>query len=1013
MTGSIKISARILLGLSCVPMVATSATVRFQQGVDGYSRTADTDVRLDQSTISFGTAASVRADNDNPIAHGLLRFDNIVGVGPGQIPPNATISSATLTLRTINQGDPVWFHRMLVPWEETNTWNTLSTSGGGLQADDIEMVANPDFTFSPVSPVPRVDSFDVAASIQGWVTGTFPNYGWGITNQGTDGWLFDSSENGILANRPMLEVIFFAPPQSIEIVSHPAHAIVTEGDDVTLAVVVRGSDPVYQWFKDGGPIPDATNSTHSIPLARRSDEGVYVVSVHNDISGPVFSSNAVLRVLQGEPPFVMCAYGTNDTLTIFLVFSEIVTNATDPSNYSVFPADGPSEQLIVASAIHPGGATQGSTVVLTLDPNSPIVLGRWYSLGVGGVFDRFGDPIDSGVETPIALYARSAFAISDPHPWRYNDSGLNLSNAWRQTSFDDSSWSSGLPLFGFETAALPEPLRTPLSFTNGLGDRIITYYFRTQFNSFRSGSGVLRFRTVLDDAAAIYLNGTEIFRIRLPTGPIDYMTQGVGVVGDAVYEGPFTVCVSNLLSGDNVLAVEVHQSGPNSADLVFGMELFSMSPMPGECFFVRQPTNQVVEVGRSATFSVENTCAEPWWSYQWYKDGTPILGATNRTYTIDPVLRRDDGLYWVVITADGPYAFQSPAARLTVYSCCPPAVIAVYATNGTIVLQFNEETINGRDLSNLFINAADDSHILALSSGMYSSGTNYGAVLLLKIDPGTPMHPDTPYNIYLEDIEDRFGNVISPQTWPIALFPSSLIRLDASQQWGYDTSGRDLSNTWYRVEYDDSSWPTGLPLFDARRVRIDELNGQPVRTMTTLSNSASTAQLPTHYFRTQFKYSGPASNTVCVRPFIDDGAVYYVNGREIVRVGMPPSGPVQYGTLANRTIGNANFEGPFYVRVTNLVSGTNVLAVEVHQSSLTSADLTFGTEFGLLLTSPRPRLRIALSANGTEIVLTWNGSAVLERSGILRPAEWSEVEGAVSGHTVPLSGSKFFRLRDP
>ena len=120
-----------------------------------------------------------------------------------------------------------------------------------------------------------------------------------------------------------------------------------------------------------------------------------------------------------------------------------------------------------------------------------------------------------------------------------------------------------------------------------------------------------------------------------------------------------------------------------------------------------------------------------------------------------------------------------------------------------------------------------------------------------------------------------------------------------------------------------------------------------------------------------------------------------------------------YNTLAGRTVTNATFEGPYYVAVNNLVAGQNLLAVEVHQQSVVSSDLTFGTEFGLLLTVPPPRLRIALAANGTEIVLTWNGSAVLEQAGSLSPAGWSEVQGATSGHTAPLSGSKFFRLREP
>src|SRR5688572_20699684 len=225
-----------------------AATATFQQGVNGYTGTADTYLNATTPTTRFPNNAIVLVDGLTPIAHGLTRFDSIFGSGPGQVPANATISSASLTLRTSNNGDPIFAFRMLVPWDETNNWNELSTSGPGLIADDIEMSAIADFTFSPVVPVPRVDSFDVSATVQGWFAGTFPNYGWGITNSSTDGWQFDSSENGTVTGRPILTIVFDAPCSPLSIVTQPAGGTVDEGNPFTLSVSVAGTDPVYQWF---------------------------------------------------------------------------------------------------------------------------------------------------------------------------------------------------------------------------------------------------------------------------------------------------------------------------------------------------------------------------------------------------------------------------------------------------------------------------------------------------------------------------------------------------------------------------------------------------------------------------------------------------------------------------------------------------------------------------------------------------------------------------------------------
>ena len=48
-------------------------------------------------------------------------------------------------------------------------------------------------------------------------------------------------------------------------------------------------------------------------------------------------------------------------------------------------------------------------------------------------------------------------------------------------------------------------------------------------------------------------------------------TASTRTVSDAIGEGPVVVVVTNLYAGENVLAVEVHQTNPGSSDVVFGM----------------------------------------------------------------------------------------------------------------------------------------------------------------------------------------------------------------------------------------------------------------------------------------------------------------------------------------------------------------------------------------------------------------------------------------------------------
>ncbi|RIK81458.1 MAG: hypothetical protein DCC68_08570 [Planctomycetota bacterium] len=138
--------------------------------------------------------------------------------------------------------------------------------------------------------------------------------------------------------------------------------------------------------------------------------------------------------------------------------------------------------------------------------------------------------------------------------------------------------------------------------------------------------------------------------------------------------------------------------------------------------------------------------------------------------------------------------------------------------------------------------------------------------------------------------------------------------------WKYHDGGIDLGTTWNDTAFDDGAWSSGNALF------YDETAALPAAKNTPLAPGRTT-----YYFRTTFNFSGDTSATrLQLRPVIDDGAIYYLNGVEIFRQNMP-AGPVDYDTLSTGVVGDANFAGPFVVEAPSLIAGQNVLAVEVHQ----------------------------------------------------------------------------------
>ena len=150
--------------------------------------------------------------------------------------------------------------------------------------------------------------------------------------------------------------------------------------------------------------------------------------------------------------------------------------------------------------------------------------------------------------------------------WKYNQSGIDLGTVWSQSGYDDTGWTNHRAVFYTDTVTPPLYAKTLLP----LGPT--TYYFRAHFPQNANPSLVtLSSATVLDDGAIVYVNGAEALRVGMPAGSISYSTQAARSVGNGVTE-TFAIPTTNLVVGDNVIAVELHQSS-DLADVAFALSL--------------------------------------------------------------------------------------------------------------------------------------------------------------------------------------------------------------------------------------------------------------------------------------------------------------------------------------------------------------------------------------------------------------------------------------------------------
>ncbi len=185
-------------------------TVTFRNGEGEYTGTVDSEIwALAPTTIlESNPNASTDADNDGGESQVLLRFDEIIGVEPGQVPPKAVVHSARLLVSAFDQGSTVNLHRMLVPFDKAVTWNSMIS---GVSADDLEAARHKDsFTFGKIAANSSEIVFDVTDTVQIWVNGE-ANHGWAFLNTGGNGWDFYVSEFEDIAQRPKLVVEYSVP----------------------------------------------------------------------------------------------------------------------------------------------------------------------------------------------------------------------------------------------------------------------------------------------------------------------------------------------------------------------------------------------------------------------------------------------------------------------------------------------------------------------------------------------------------------------------------------------------------------------------------------------------------------------------------------------------------------------------------------------------------------------------------------------------------------------------------
>jgi hypothetical protein len=558
--------------------------------------------------------------------------------------------------------------------------------------------------------------------------------------------------------------------------------------------------------------------------------------------------------------------------------------------------------------------------------------------------------------------------------WKYQENGTNLPPnpasppaIWTTNNYNDSSWPSGQAPLGYPAnenllnyATMGQALSRFMPGSTTV--QVTSYFFRTTFN-FPSNvtSGVsLVFSNIIDDGCIVHLNGMEIYRLAMPTGAVNAATKSTRAndFSEAAHGMEVTnIPPTYLRQGVNQLAVQVHQGGDASSDAVMSISLNAIicsAPRITNC-----PPNVLTSVGSSFILDcrevITGGCAN---TYRWYK-GTPgsatFVTQGNPYYSVSSAALTHSGNYFMIASNISGTATSCVVNVEVVDDIYPPGIVSAIAQESAA-----SNTLNVVFTENLRATSA-------------TNPANYRLVMIgtTNVVPVTRAQPflntvtltvgsnnwfwGSNYLLTVNYVTDTRGNSISTYSNQVIVAFFKVLFDYGDRSKFYDVATAWLRNPnytnlvfyapdWRMPNFNDSDpdqWPEGSGgpyYFDANP------QPQPCFNLGTAHNLGFYLDnVWTYYFRTRFVApTNTGRATLQFSYFVDDGAVMYLNGVEIGRVNMP-AGPITPDTRAP-TIVDPSCSSSTNVLVSNLRSGTNVLAVEVHQADVASFDLWYGVK---------------------------------------------------------------------
>jgi len=893
--------------------VGPEEVITFQQGVGDYFGAVDTMIRGAEAALNYASVIEVNADTDSAggPSHALFRFDDIIGVGAGKIATNSTIVSATLRLYSNDDGNGGGLHPMLLAWDDTVVTWAGSFGGDGVQADDIEATLLADGNAAANSPDTDVD-FDVTATLQAWADGA-TNNGWALLPNGTNGFRLATAESATAANRPELLVTYLpaiadpTPPDAATDLAAVGASMSQVDLTWTAASDAESGIDHYNIYRDNVLVGSAGSTSYSDTDLASSTAYTYEVAAVNGsmVEGPrsvpavgttlvdTAAPTATL-VLDGAPQDLQPAAG-------------LVTVTGDHASLDVQLAD-------VGSGIDDATVVSGG-VSVTRD-GGDLVAGVDYTFSYDAPTDRI-TLTSIGGDFGVGQYAITVSGVTDSEFNVMTPAGMSVEIGVATVRNVIVLIGDGMGFEHVDAAAMY------------LGSELVfeTFPYQGQVTTYSANS------TITDSAAAATAIATgqkvnnDVISVALPGDGSD-LTTALEIQKDL---GKATGLVTTTqITHATPAAFGAHAASRGNTSEIATDLLTQSRPnvmLSGGGSLDATGDPQYTVVTDAAGLLGLDTNSETYVSGQFGSGEIPYeydgLGALPHlsemgTVALDILDNDADGFFLVIEGGRiDKGAHLNDIARTV-------GEVVEFANTVQIVLDW----------------AAGRTDTLVVVTADHETGglvvTDNGVGVLPTATWSTTGHTSANVPVYAwgSNADAISGVINNIDLFPLITGSQSDTVVARGATWKYLDDGTDQGTTWREASFDDATWQAGA---------AEMGYGEGDEATEVGFGPDADNKYTTTYMRHAFEVTDAYSYTdMSLDLLVDDGAVIYLNGQEVVRSNMP-TGTISFDTFATATVGGADETtfAAFSVSADLLIEGTNVLAVEVHQSNLTSSDLSF------------------------------------------------------------------------